>query len=129
MSSDLIRHPQLIWATRGRTWGFRFLLDAGLDDPLSTYELAFARAMDQTTVCQRTGLLVAVRFPDPEGRRDAAGRLIPHEFVVVANNAHTITSVEDGIQQLWPLVARAYARIWDSDEPPSAQDVAFHLCD
>ena len=32
----------LIWATRGRTWGFRFLRDGGLEDPLDTYEEAFA---------------------------------------------------------------------------------------
>ena len=31
----------VIWATRGRTWGFRFLLDAGLSDPLADYERAF----------------------------------------------------------------------------------------
>ena len=34
----------LIWATRGRTWGFRFLRDGGFPDPLPVYDLAFSRA-------------------------------------------------------------------------------------
>ena len=29
---------RLIWATRGRSWGFRFLLKGGLSDPLMAYE-------------------------------------------------------------------------------------------
>ena len=32
----------LIWATRGRNWGFRFLRDGDFADPLSEYDAAFA---------------------------------------------------------------------------------------
>ena len=32
-----------IWATRGRTWGFRFLRTGGLQDPLGTYEAIFSK--------------------------------------------------------------------------------------
>ena len=42
MSPDPGRLDRLIWATRGRSWGFRFLLNAGLPDPLADYERSFA---------------------------------------------------------------------------------------
>lgn len=103
----------LIWATRGRTWGFRFLETGGHADPLPAYEAAFAGAGDAPRVCHRSGGTVAVRFPDPQGRRDAAGRVIPHEFVVTGDLAARIHTVEDGLAVVWPMVAKRYAEVWD----------------
>lgn len=122
-------HPQrpahLIWATRGHKWGFRFLLDAGRGDPLSDYERAFAGELDHPVVWRQEGEFTAVRFPDPLGRRDAAGRVIPHEFVALGDLAASITSVDDGTKRLWPLVEHAYARIWNSDAAPAEDDLRF----
>lgn len=115
----------LIWATRGRSWGFRFLLNGGLSDPLPDYELIFANLKDEPATWHRAAGKVALRFPDPLGRRDAAGRVIPHEFVVFGDQAEGINSVEDGLRHLWPLVAEAYARVWDTKDPPSAADLQF----
>jgi hypothetical protein len=115
----------LVWATRGRTWGFRFLLDGGLPDPLPTYERSFAGLEDEPATWRRTTGKVALRFPDPLERKDAAGRVIPHEFVVSGDLAGGIESVEDGLQQIWPLVAGAYARVWDAERPPSIADLGF----
>jgi hypothetical protein len=111
----------LIWATRGRTWGFRFLLDDGLEDPLREYEAAFADVGDEPEVCRRVGDRVALRFPDPLQRRDAAGRVIPHDFVVSGPLAERIGSVEDGLRHVWnrPGVADRFDRIWDEPSPPS----------
>lgn len=109
----------LIWATRGRNWGFRFLLNAGLPDPLADYERAFSDLGDEPVAWGRADESVAMRFPDPLGRRDSAGRVIPHEFVVQGHRANGIHSLEDGIRVVWPLVAEAYARLWDVDDPPS----------
>jgi hypothetical protein len=67
----------LIWATRGRTWGFRFLLKGDFKDPLQEYEKAFAGTDSDQELCRRTGDTVALRFPDPEGRKDTAGRVTP----------------------------------------------------
>ena len=36
-------NARFIWATRGRTWGFRFLRRGGLEDPLGVYEATFSR--------------------------------------------------------------------------------------
>lgn len=115
----------LIWATRGRSWGFRFLLDGGRSDPLPDYERSFANLEDEPVTWRRAAGTVALRFPDPSGRRDAAGRVIPHEFVVLGDLAAKIGSVEDGLQQIWPLVAEAYARVWDAEGPPSVADLDF----
>lgn len=115
----------LIWATRGRSWGFRFLLDGRLSDPLSVYEELFANLEDEPATYCRAAERLALRFPDPLGRRDAAGRVIPHEFVVLGDLAQQILSVEDGLREVWPRVAAAYARIWDAASPPSAADLGF----
>lgn len=114
---------RLIWATRGRSWGFRFMLDAGLSDPLPDYERAFGDVKDAPTAWMREAGRVALRFPDPLGRRDSAGRIIPHEFIVFGDLGLAIDSVESGVREIWPLVADTYSRFWDADRPPSDADV------
>jgi hypothetical protein len=108
----------LVWATRGRTWGFRFLLDGGYSDPLPVYERAFWGTEGDSAACRHVGSDVALRFPDPQGRRDAAGRTIPHDVVVLPPMADEIHSVEDGQRLIWPLLAEAFAHLWDLPEPP-----------
>lgn len=111
-----------IWATRGRTWGFRFLRNGGVEDPLGVYEGTFSVVEDQAEACRRVGDKVALRFPDPDGRRDAAGRVIPHDFVLLGRWAEEVESLEDGRQRVWREVADEFARVWDQSEPPSAQE-------
>ncbi|PXW33693.1 UNVERIFIED_CONTAM: hypothetical protein DES50_102316 [Williamsia faeni] len=125
MTEEGASRSHLIWATRGRKWGFRFLLDAGLGDPLPEYERAFAELADEPAAWRRNGHVVAVRFPDPEGRRDAAGRVIPHEFVVFGDGADVVNSVYDGEQHLWPLVEQSFEHVWDADTTPSVADLRF----
>lgn len=112
---------KLLWATRGRTWGFRFLRGEGYPDPLVEYDTVFAGLDDAPSLCRRVDDKVGLRFPDPEGRTDAAGRVIPHEFVVFPPLADQIRSVEDGIEQVWNLseVSGRYAEIWDGPRPTS----------
>lgn len=113
----------LIWATRGRSWGFRFLLDGGYPDPLSTYECAFAGIEDYGEATRRADGRVALRFPDPLNREDAAGRVIPHDFVVLGPLTDDINSVDDGIQRVWPLVADVYAQVWMNEKAPSPEEI------
>jgi hypothetical protein len=116
----------LIWATRGRVWGFRFLRSDAPGDPLPVYDAAFAGVEDAPEVCRRVvGTqaqpdMVALRFPDPVGRRDRAGRVIPHDFVVLGALADEVRSVESGRERIWPLVADTFERIWELPKPPSA---------
>jgi hypothetical protein len=99
------------------------LLTAGLPDPLATYERAFVVLGDESQGCHREGELVALRFSDPLGRRDTAGRVIPHDFVVFGDAAKGVASVEDGLRLVWPVVADVFAQVWDADGPPSAADL------
>ena len=109
-----------IWATRGRTWGFRFLRTGGLKHPLGVYEALFSEIGDQPEAWCRVADKVALRFPDPDGRRDAAGRVIPHEFVLLGRWANGIDSLEDGRQRIWHEVADEFESVWNKTEPPSA---------
>lgn len=109
-----------IWATRGRTWGFRFLRNGEFTDPLPEYDKVFSGAEGGPELCRRVGEKLALRFPDPLKRKDRAGRIIPHEFVVCAPLADQIDSVEEGRQLVWPMVAEQFARDWDLPQPPSA---------
>lgn len=98
-----------IWATRGYDWGFRFLRTGGLDDPLNTYEKAFERYAGAPEVLATEPLGLAVRFADPEGRRDRAGRVIPHNFVVLSGLSEPPADLPAARELLWPLVAGDYA--------------------
>lgn len=110
---------EFIWATRGRSWGFRFLRTGGLKTPLTVYEEVFAAIGDQAEVWRRVGDKCAVRFPDPAGRRDAAGRVIPHEFVLLGRWAHDLNSLDDARGRLWHEVAEEFERVWAQPEPPT----------
>jgi hypothetical protein len=119
----------LIWATRGRSWGFRFLIDGGRPDPLLDYERIFANVGNDPGAFRHLAGNAALRFPDPRGRRDSAGRVILHEFVITGALADEIGSIEDGLRRVWPLVAGAYAQVWDARDPPSAGDLDFTASD
>lgn len=121
----------VIWATRGHAWGFRFLLRGGLRDPLARYEEAFDGTSGDQTVYRRIGNAVVLRFPDPVGRRDAAGRVIPHDLIVGPPLSGSIRSFEDGRDTVWPLFADAYERLWPHAGAPTPADVrtAFEKCE
>jgi hypothetical protein len=110
---------KLIWATRGRTWGFRFLSDGGYTDPLPEYDKLFSAVEGGLEVYRRVGETVAVRFPDPLGRQDRAGRTIQHDIVVFPPMALGVDSVEDATRSVWPLLSDKYEEVWNLPKPPS----------
>jgi len=118
----------LIWATRGRVWGFRFLRNDASGDPLALYDIAFSGLEDSPEACRRVAAtevqpeMVALRFPDPGGRRDRAGRVIPHDFVVLGALADELDSIEAGRQRIWPLVADDFQAVWELPKPPPANE-------
>ena len=110
-----------IWATRGRTWGFRFLRSGGCEDPLGVYEAIFSEIGDQPEAWRRVADKVALRFPDPDDRRDAAGRVIPHDFVLLGPWADGINSLDDGRQRIWHEVADEFKSVRKEARPPSGR--------
>lgn len=112
--------PRFIWATRGRTWGFRFLRDGGYGDPLGEYERAFTQIGDQPEAWGRVSdEVVALRFLDPSRRKDAAGRVIPHEFVLIGPWARDIDSLDRARLLVWDLVAEEFDDAYERAEPPA----------
>lgn len=111
----------LIWATRGRTWGFRFLLDGGSSDPLAIHERMFPDAHPQPPdSVRRIGDDVALRMRDPEGRRDRSGRVIVHDFVLDGDLAGTVATIDDARRRVWPLVAQQFDEVWNRADPPAS---------
>jgi hypothetical protein len=108
-----------IWATRGHTWGFRFLLDGGFPDPLVEYDRVFSAIGDENDTWQRVGMSVGLRFADPLQRKDRAGRVIPHEFVLDGSFALEVKSLDDGRRLVWPLVAGEFEKVWNLPAPQS----------
>ena len=106
-----------IWATRGQRWGFRFLSDGGYADPLPIYEAAFEGVAEQRLVTRRSGDLLVLRFPDPEGRLDHARRIISHDFVIRRMASAPLPSCEDATRIAWATVSQEYDRIWDAETP------------
>lgn len=113
---------RFIWATRGRTWGTRFLQNGGVAHPLAVYELAFAGTDDSSDVFRHVDDMVALRLRDPEGRCDEAGRVILHEFVLFSPESRTIEAFEDAVTLVWPHVDADFARIWNTPGPTLAVD-------
>lgn len=103
----------IIWATRGENWGFRFVRDGGSPDVMKIYDDAFAGVGNSTLEFCATPGVIALRFPDPLGRKDRAGRVIPHEFVLTGTDAAGINSLDTAKHIIWPKFADEYAQIWD----------------
>ena len=94
-----------------------------MEDPLLAYdELLNATDDQQPDVIRRLGDRVALRFPDPEQRTDAAGCTTPHEFVLSGPEARGVNSLEEGRDRIWPLVAKEYAEGWEASEPPAGRE-------
>lgn len=110
----------LIWATRGRAWGFRFIRTEGVSDPLPVYEAAFSGIEDEPEVWRRFADIAALRIRDPQGRRDQFGRPIFHEFALKRPLSDDVNSMQDALARVWPLVAAEYAAIYDLPTPPAA---------
>ena len=101
-----------IWATRGHTWGFRFLRDGGYPDPLPVYEGAFYGIAEERQVCVQVGETIALRFPDPEGRKDRARRVISHDFVIHPSTSGVLPRLPEARKVAWESVSAEYGSIW-----------------
>lgn len=108
-----------IWATRGQAWGFRFMNDGGFADPLPAYEAAFVSVGPGAHAFARCADHVALRFPDPEHRRDSSGRIIPHEFVVFSPLAEQLESAHEARRIMWSRVSATFDEVWCADTAPS----------
>ena len=81
-----------LWLTRGKTWGFRFLSEpSGLPFVEAIYKTIFLK--DESRIGYWKGVIlekwhyVACRcYDDHATFNDAAGRRIPHEFLIICSS-------------------------------------------
>jgi hypothetical protein len=109
----------IIWATRGKSWGFRFLRTGGIPNPLAVYERAFVGAEGASMTFERRAETIAVRFTDPDGRTDRAGRVIQHDFVILSGETDDLRNVEDARAILWPMVREDFDDFWERPTAPA----------
>ena len=89
-------------------------------EPLRAYDEAFDGVGDATEVLRHKDGCAALRFNDPEGRRDRAGRPIPHEFVLFPPLSERVRSMDAAVAEVWPMVRDRYAAVWDQPTPPDS---------
>lgn len=106
---------RFLWATRGRRWGFRFLRDGGLADPLPVHLKALESLGGTREGLVRSDVGLALRFLDPLGREDHVGRQILHEFVIFEPKNLDVTTLDEARALVWPKVEEEYASLWDTD--------------
>ena len=53
--------------------------------------------------------------------RVGADRTMSREFVLSGAEADGITSLEEGRERIWPLVAAEYAWAWGAAKPPAVR--------
>lgn len=58
----------------------------------------------------------SLRFPDPDGRTDRAGRVIPHEFVVLAPDHANLQDADAARRTLWDAVGRGQGTVRGGQE-------------
>ena len=109
----------IIWLTRGKAWDYRFIHSGGYSDPLPTFEGVLSHGIESGETLTRHGSHLGLVFLDPLERRDQSGRPILHGFVIEGELAEKISSLQDGIREVWPLVAEEYERIWELPKPPT----------
>lgn len=113
----VVQEPvDIIHASRGKNHGFMFLRQGGLSSTLGEYDRAGFSSTEAREFFKRYGTnneKVAARFPDPLGRKDFAGRTIPHEVIVPASMSHGIHNIQDVIEKIWPHLKLAHDALYD----------------
>ena len=107
----------VIYSSRGKNKGFRFLEDGGTKTVLSEWEKAFGadggEAGSHGDFFKKYEGKIAAQFMDPKGRRDAAGRLIPHSIILPPTMTEGVNSIEDVKTKVWPTLEKTYDAFWE----------------
>lgn len=95
--------------SRGKNNGFRFYNDGQSPSPLSEYDKGFDGQQESHSHFKKYDGKVAATFLDPEGRKDRAGRPIPHQVIVPKSMADGINNVDDVVAKIWPIIKEDYS--------------------
>jgi hypothetical protein len=105
----------ILWSTAGRDWEFRFLLEPKQCDDWVAYHRSIFQpsATNETdinhgSILSGSVLYTSVVFLDPEGRKDSAGRVIPHEVAVIGEHLD-----RDNLKNLlWEKLSGVYSQLY-----------------
>lgn len=118
-----------VLGARGKHIGFRILDSGGVQEPiglLSAMGLTSGPGVEGRTLnpgeMQKLAGKVAAYLPDPEGRRDAAGRPLSHTIVVPRGMADQIQSMDDVKTKVWPLLKPIYDQMYKESLTPQYND-------
>ncbi len=100
---------QILHASRGKNKGFQFYKNGGIPDPLSVYEQAFGKDNGLSEQFKWVGKTIAASFPDPQGRKDFSGRVIPHQIIIPQTMTAGINNLDDVKEKIWPLLQDTYS--------------------
>jgi hypothetical protein len=126
MNLDL---DSILWSTRGYNWGFRFPLQPQkyrkyCQDWLEHYEKMFEQFGDDDNrvvngylkIDNKEIPFIAIRFKDPEERKDISGRIIPHEVAIIGDDTQSLKSL-DSLElknAAWSLLSDTYSEMYQS---------------
>jgi hypothetical protein len=99
-----VEPTSVIHGSRGKDVGFRFIKRGGVPDPMTEYMQAFDGHTGGDHFKRFGDGKIAARFSDPEGRRDFAGRIIPHEVIIPKSMTDGINSLDDVVKNIWPTL-------------------------
>lgn len=109
----------IIHAARGKNAGWGFPQRGGLSDPVAEYQKSGLVEDASPNMFKRYGdrqEKVAARFPDPEGRKDFAGRPIEHEVLLPESMAKNVTKHDDVEPLVWPMIKDTYEVLYDTSD-------------
>lgn len=116
-TQDTFQPPtSLIHVSRGKNRGFTFLAEGGTKTYLAAYDkfnLSSESGKEFLIRAKDGSGELGVRIQDPLGRRDFAGRSIPHDIVIPASMAEGINSVDDVKSKIWPLLKDTYSAFYE----------------
>lgn len=118
LAESLIEEPtNIIHSSRGHTKGFHFLERGGINNPLAEREKAGISDSTPIGTFKRYGNNLEkafVSFHDPLGRRDFAGRVIPHEVHLPKHLAEGVNTHEEAVNKAWPLIKDKFDTMYKS---------------
>jgi hypothetical protein len=116
----------ILWSTRGYYWGFLRLLQPANPqiDWLLPYEEMFREATSYEPEYYSGKIrlsakdikkYVAIRFVDPEERKDYSGRPITHEVALLGEDSDTFHDFESFKKAVWDYLAPIYDEVYKYD--------------
>jgi hypothetical protein len=109
-AAKVLHEPtDIVFYSRGKNKGLRFMQNGGTPTPLAEFGKGFQGDYDQPMdYFHKYEGKIAVVLKDPEGRKDHAGRYIPHNLIIPKSMAPGIDNIDDVVEKIWPKLKDIY---------------------